>query len=131
MKQLLLTLTLGLLIGFPTVFAGVPAEINNSYVSPDDQFTLEVKRVTGEIKLHLNIKDMSQYEYVIIERSAETADEFGRCKYINCGGKARSGDFNETDRFPYEADVYYRVKAVTKDGAERSFPAVMVSAVKE
>ncbi|MFM2305349.1 MAG: hypothetical protein RLZZ367_18 [Bacteroidota bacterium] len=130
MKQLLLTFTFGLLIGFPTVFAGVPAEVNNSFVSPDDQFTLEVKRVTGEIKLHLNIKDMSQFDYVVIERSAETADEFGRCKYIS-GGKAQSGDFNEVDRFPYEADVYYRIKVVTKDGNEQLYPAVMLTAVKE
>ena len=131
MKRQLLTLALGLLIGFPTVFAGVPAEINNSFASPDDQFKLEAKRTSGEIKLHLNIKDMSLFEYVIIERSAESADEFGRCKYISCGGKAQAGEFSEVDRFPYETSVYYRIKAVAKDGTEIAYPAVKLAAIEE
>ncbi|HLP50340.1 MAG TPA: hypothetical protein VK154_05610 [Chitinophagales bacterium] len=131
MNKTLLSLFAALIIGFSTASAGAPAEKSYSFVSSDEEFSLDVKRGVGEVKLHLTVKDMTQFDYIVIERSAENPNYFGRCKYISCNGKQKGGDFNQVDKFPYAAnkDVYYRIKTVSKDGIERAYPAVLLEAV--
>ena len=123
------------MVGFAPVFANGPAENNNySFNSVDDEVAMGVERGTGEVKLKLFVKDVAQYDHILIERSAETPNYFGRCKYISCSDvKSTDGNILQFDKYPYSAtkDVYYRIKTVTKDGVERAYPAVLLSAITQ
>lgn len=112
------------------VFANGEIQKSSSFKSSDEEVALDVQRVTGEVKLHLIVKNISQYDHIVIERSAETPDYFGKCKYISSADiKTESIDVVQVDRYPYAAnkDVYYRIKTVTKNGIERAYPAVLLA----
>jgi len=116
-------------------FAIAPGEEapNYRFKSTDDELSFDVERGTGEVKMHLLVKDMAAYHHIIIERSAETPNYFGKCKYISCADQQTKGGYiQEADRFPYSPakDVYYRVKTVSNDGVERAYPAILLAASK-
>lgn len=132
MKKVFLSIAAGLLIGFPSVFAKAPVENTYTFKSVDEEVALDVQRGTGDVKLHLLVKDISLYDHIIIERSAEAPSYFGKCKYISCAdAKTDKGYMLQIDKYPYSAakDVYYRIKTVTKDGVERAYPAVLLKAL--
>lgn len=107
---------------------------NGIYKSVDEEVGLEVFRGTGEVKLLIQVKDISQYHHIVVERSAETPNYFGKCKYISSEGvKLTDGKISEADRYPYSAakNVYYRIKTVTNDGVERAYPAVLLPAITQ
>lgn len=135
MKKMILTFAAALMVGFFPVLANGPAENNNySFNSVDEEVAMGVERGTGEVKLQLLVKDLAQYDHIIIERSAETPNYFGKCKYISCADvKSVDGKMQQLDKYPYSAtkDVYYRIKTVTKDGVERAYPAVLLSAITQ
>src|SRR5580704_13536394 len=101
-----------------------------TFKSVDDEVALEIERGKGEVLLHLLVRDMGQYDHIVIERSAGNGNYFGKCKYISCADqKTANGVMLEVDKYPFAAnkDVYYRIKTVTKDGIERSYPSVLLS----
>lgn len=107
---------------------------NGEFKSADEEVALDVQRGTGDVKLSLQVKDITQYNHIIIERSAESPNYFGKCKYISCSSvKVKDGKIMESDNYPYSAtkDVYYRIKTVTNDGVERAYPAVLLAAVSQ
>jgi hypothetical protein len=107
---------------------------NGSFKSVDEEVGLEVHRGSGDVKLALQVKDITQYHHIVIERSAETPNYFGKCKYISCStANIKDGKLLEADRYPYSAakNVYYRVKTVTNDGIERAYPPVLLAAVAQ
>jgi hypothetical protein len=109
-----------------------PAEY--TFKSVDNEVAMEVERGKGEVFMHLLVKDLNQFDHIVIERSAESADYFGKCKYISCNDtKASNGALLEIDKYPYTAskDVYYRIKTVTKDGIERIYPSVLLAAAAQ
>lgn len=117
------------------ISAGCPGGDTNTlrYKSTDEEVSFDVERGKGEVVMHLLVKDLTQYDHIVIERSAETPNYFGKCKYISCTEKITTdGYIKEADRFPFSPskDVYYRVKTVTKDGVERAYPAVLLAAAK-
>ncbi len=110
------------------------APSNNGVKSSDDEVALDVQRGSGDVKLALQVKDITQYHHIIIERSAESPNYFGKCKYILCASvKVTDGKIMEADRYPYSAnkDVYYRIKTITNDGIERAYPAVLLAAASQ
>lgn len=135
MKKLILTFTAALMVGFfPVLAEGTEENANYSFNSVDQEVAMGVERGSGEVKLQILVKDLSQYDHIIIERSAETPNYFGKCKYISCADiKSTDGKFLQLDKYPYSAskDVYYRIKTVTKDGIERAYPAVLLSAITQ
>ena len=109
------------------------ALIEYTFESVDNEVAMEVERGKGEVFMHLLVKDMNDYDHIIIERSAESPEYFGKCKYISCNDtKAADGALLEVDKYPYTAskDVYYRIKTVTKDGIERIYPSVLLAAAQ-
>lgn len=132
MKKIFLTLTALVTLGFTSTFANGKEEIAaGNYYSTDEEVAMSVKRISGEVKLDIMVRDMSQYDHILVERSAENPNYFGKCKYISCADtKTENGRLSQADRFPYSAakDVYYRIKTVTKDGVERAYPAVLLAA---
>ena len=123
-------------LSLSSAFAGTPSENaannNNGYKSPDEEVIFKLERSAGEVKLHVSIKDVALLDHVVIEKSLESLDYFGDCKYISCIAPKLSGIFNETDKYPYSAtkDVYYRVKTVTKDGIERAYAPILLPAIR-
>jgi hypothetical protein len=133
MKKMALLITLTIIVSCCTLHAQETALLG-TFTSVDEEVGLEVHRGSGEVKLALLVKDISLYHHIIIERSAESPNYFGKCKYISCeSAKPVDGKLMEADRYPYAAtkDVYYRIKTVTKDGVERAYPAVLLAAVTQ
>ncbi|MFN8287159.1 MAG: hypothetical protein U0V74_10420 [Chitinophagales bacterium] len=114
-----------------SVFAGNPNGPASTNTSADEEVGLSVERSKTEVLLNLTVKDITQYDHIIVERSADNPNYFGQCKYITCADeKTIDGKINKVDRFPFPAtkDVFYRIKTVTKDGIVRAYPAVLLAA---
>ena len=134
MKKIFVVLTVLLITVSLLTMKAQNAPSNNGVKSSDDEVALDVQRGSGDVKLALQIKDITQYHHIIIERSAESPNYFGKCKYISCASvKVTDGKIMEADRYPYSAnkDVYYRIKTVTNDGIERAYPAVLLAAASQ
>jgi hypothetical protein len=117
---------------FAAVIAGNPN--NYSFKSTDEEVALELQRGKGEVLIHLLVKDISQYDHILIERSADSPNYFAQCKYISCADeKTDNGYLLKVDKFPMPGskDVFYRIKTVTKDGIARAYPAVQLAAVTQ
>ncbi len=130
MKKILVLFNVLCLITL-TFAAGSSADTENSFSSTDEEVALSVLRVNGEVKLNIQLKDITQFDHILVERSAETPNYFGKCKYISCADeKSDNSRICEKDRYPFSAakDVYYRIKTVTKDGVERAYPSVLLAA---
>ena len=126
----LLLLFIAFLAGPSAVLAGNPNGPSTN-TSADEEVGLLVERNKTEVVLNLSVKDITQYDHIIVERSADNPNYFGQCKYITCADeKATDGKIVKVDRFPFPAtkDVFYRLKTVTKDGIVRAYPAVLLAA---
>src|SRR5689334_13996045 len=112
MKKILpLTIFTILIFYGSSVIAGNPGGDTPAlrFKSTDEQLSFDVERGKGEVLMHLLVKDMAQYHHIIIERSAESPNYFGKCKYISCAeAQTKEGYMQESDRFPYSPakDVY-------------------------
>jgi hypothetical protein len=131
-KQTLAVITILILIlSSYMTHAQTPA---GTFKSVDEEVGLEVHRGNGDVKLTVQVKDIKQYHHIVVERSAESPNYFGKCKYISCAtASLADGKLMESDRYPYAAtkDVYYRIKTVTNDGIERAYPPVLLAAVSQ
>ena len=131
MKRFLFVLVGFMMLGLSSK-AGDPAA-TYIFKSTDEDVVLEVERGKGEVVLHLLVKNMGQYDHILVERSAENQNYFGQCKYISCADEKTVNDqLTKQDKYPFSAakDVYYRIKTVTKDGISRVYPAVLLAAVQ-
>ncbi|MBL0309534.1 MAG: hypothetical protein IPP77_07630 [Bacteroidetes bacterium] len=129
------SITVCLILFSSYAFSGGPDSNNStsSFKSTDEEVSLDIERGRGEVLMHLLIRDMNQYHHIVIERSAETLNYFGKCKYISCADQqTKDGYMLQADRFPFSPakDVYYRVKTVSNDGVERAYPPVLLAAAK-
>ena len=102
---------------------------NNDYFlkSSDNEVAIEVSRGNGGIDVAIIFTKASQFEYVMIEKSADSQNGFSQCKYIKFNESANdSVVIVKRDVYPLNAsdDVYYRVKTITKEGVSRVYPAV-------
>lgn len=102
---------------------------NNDYFlkSSDNEVAIEVSRGDGGIDIAVVFTKASQFEYVMIEKSADSQNGFSQCKYIKFNESANdSVTIVKRDVYPLNAsdDVYYRIKTITKDGVSRVYPSV-------
>lgn len=134
MKRFLYAMLVLVVMGSKPVMAGDPASpAPYTFKTTEEDVVLEVERGKGEVVLHLLVKDLSQYDHILVERSAENQNYFGQCKYISCAEEKTVNDqLTKQDKYPFSAakDVYYRIKTVTKDGVSRVYPAVLLAAVQ-
>lgn len=94
--------------------------------SIDGEFTMEVSRESQEVKILLHFRDATQYSYVLIEKTDEIKNEFRQCAYIDIDEeKTKDGLIEKRDKYPrlYNAS-FYRLRTVTKEGIERTYPPV-------
>jgi len=120
-----------LCVGMVEAQTSIQVNTATGLISADDEISLQVERSSGAVLLRMFIKDITQYDHILVERSAETPNYFGKCRYIACNEvKPINGYLLQYDRYPYAAnkDVYYRVKTVSKTGAEKVYPAVLLAA---
>jgi hypothetical protein len=136
------TIALALLFTAPAAFANGPGESSTTTTTATNphqfnnpgEVAIEVERGKQEVVLHILLKDMSQYDHVLIERSADNVNNFSQCKYINpATDKADATDyFKKLDRYPLpvKADCYYRIVTVSKDGITKIYPGVLLPALQ-
>jgi hypothetical protein len=104
-----------------------------SFAPPDSEFVMEIKRVKTEVIISITFKDSLEFNYVSIERQANFSQTFTQCKYISYNeAKNKGRHITIDDEYPYAAsiDVSYRVKINTKDGAMRTYPPILLAAVR-
>lgn len=139
MKKLIQVFAVLALAGLNGAFAGTPAEntaVNSfSYSSPDNEVSFNIERGKGEVKINIMLMHLSNYDHIIIEKSNETMDNFGKCKYISCSELKQTGNVATcalTDNYPYTCtkDVYYRIKTVSKDGIARAYAPLLLPPLK-
>lgn len=103
-----------------------------SFKSADEQVAMEVSRNAGNIDITIMFSKASEFEYVMIERSADSKTGFSQCKYIKFNESANdSVVIVKRDNYPLGAasDVFYRIKTVTKEGITRTYPSVRLPAL--
>ena len=95
-------------------------DYNNSYA-------LEAERKGPIVKLYLKMDDIEQYAEVILVRSQAELGNFSDVRHIQVIKGANKFEYVETeDRYPLPTKVgaAYKIRAITKDGAIRMFPAI-------
>jgi len=105
-----------------------------TFVPVDSEFIMQVARINNEVVISLTFNDSLVFDYVSIERKAEFNGEFSQCKYISYDElKTKGRHMVKKDTYAYAGanDVQYRLKLVTKEGAQRIFPAINLPAVKK
>lgn len=137
MKKLV-TISISILfLGIGPIFAnGNNAATTASTTNSTHKFTnegevvLELERSQQEVVMHILLKDMAQYDHIIIERSGDNVNSFSQCKYISMSSDKPDGTdyFKKSDRFPLpvKSDSYYRVVTVSKDGITKVYPATLM-----
>jgi hypothetical protein len=110
-----------------SIFAGSGIVAKHQFKSTGSEVVLEPERVSTQVLLHLLIKDLKQYDHIIVERSPESANNFSGCKYISGSDAQATDDYLlAIDKYPYSSTkvVYYRIKTFGADGSVRTFPAI-------
>jgi hypothetical protein len=75
MKKIFVTLTV--LMTVATTFATTNPVANYTFNSADAEVAIELERVATEVKMHILVKDIAQYDHIIIERSPDGGNYFG------------------------------------------------------
>lgn len=98
--------------------------------SMDGEFTMEVSRDKQEVKVLLLFRDASQYNHALIEKADDVKNEFRQCGYVDLkSDPTPDGRVEKKDKYPrmYSAS-FYRIRTVSKEGIERTYPAVRLPA---
>jgi hypothetical protein len=131
MKQLS-TLLLLLLLG--NILLGQQAA-DAVFVSADTIVNMELRRVPNAVDVSLVINNAVQYEYIMLEKSAEPYSGFKQCRYVECNAVNKDGNLQLTRRDMYpiscRQNAYYRVKTISKDGFMRIYPAICLPPLLE
>ncbi len=92
----------------------------------DGEFTMQVSREDKEVKILLNFRDASQFSHALIEKSDDIKNEFRQCGYVDLKSEVNpNGDVAKKDKYPrMHSASYYRLRIVSKEGIERTYPAV-------
>lgn len=92
----------------------------------DGEFTMQVARDNQEVKITIHFRDASQYSHATIEKTDELKNEFRQCAYIDLkDDNAKNGVIEKTDKYPrFFSASFYRLRTVTKEGIERTYPPV-------
>ncbi len=93
----------------------------------NSSYALEAERKGPVVKLYLKMDDIEQYAEVILVRSQAELGNFSDVRHITIIKGANKFEYVETeDRYPLPTKVgaAYKIRALTKDGAVRMFPAI-------
>lgn len=136
MKKLFTITFIILLLGIAPTFANgnntaaTTASNSAHKFTNDGEVVLELERSQQEVIMHILLKDMAQYDHIIIERSGDNVNSFSQCKYISMNSDKPDGTdyFKKSDRFPLpvKSDSYYRIVTVSKDGITKVYPATLM-----
>ena len=99
--------------------------------SLDGEFTMEVSRDQHEVKIAVQFTDAGQYDHAMIEKTDELKNEFRQCAYISLT-EDKKPVIEKRDKYPrITTDSYYRLRTITKEGIERTYPPIRLPGTKE
>lgn len=93
----------------------------------NNTYALEAERKGPVVKLYLKMDDIEQYAEIILVRSQAELGNFSDVRHIPVIKGANKFEYVESeDRYPLPTKVgaAYKIRAITKDGAIRMFPAI-------
>lgn len=105
-----------------------------SFQSADQEVAMALARAQGGVDISLMFSKASQFEFVLIEKSADSNNGFSQCKYIKFNASANdSVVIIKRDLYPLNTaqDSYYRIRTVTKEGITRTYPSVRLPGLKD
>ena len=100
----------------------------------DGELAMELSRGNQSINIALFFFKASELEHVIIERSLDAQKNFNQCSYVSFNESAKDSTvIVKKDIYPISVagSVFYRVKAVTREGITRTYPSVRLPGVAE
>lgn len=103
----------------------------NVYLSSDSTVKMEVKRENKAIMVYLIFKSDDQLERLVVERSVQPGTGFTQCRYIKPNNSASEViTLGFRDNFAsYIQEYYYRLKTISSDGVERSYPPLRLASL--
>lgn len=117
------------------IFISTNAQTTDFFLkSPDGELAIELSREQQSVNIALFISNAQQFESVSIERSLDSQNNFGQCKFIQFNQSAQPNVvIVKKDAFPltYVDEVYYRVKTISTDGVTRIYPSVRLPGIRE
>jgi hypothetical protein len=127
-------LTLGAVAMSTVTYAATSNTEKHEFKSSSYEVNIDLERGRGEVLVHLQSAYFKEYEQIIIERSGDGTGAYTTCKTINLADVKLAGDYYKTtDRFPLsaQADSYYRIKTISKEGINKTYPPVAIAAIKK
>lgn len=117
------------------IFISTNAQTTDFFLkSPDGELAIELSREQQSVNIALFISNAQQFESVSIERSLDSQNNFGQCKFIQFNQSAQPNVvIVKKDAFPLTSvdEVYYRVKTISTDGVTRIYPSVRLPGIRE
>lgn len=103
----------------------------SSYVSADSLVQMEVKRENKTILVSLFFQTTAALDRLIVERSVQSGTGFTLCKYLKTNNSTSDViTLSFRDNYAsYILEYYYRLKTISIDGVERSYPALRLPAL--
>lgn len=98
----------------------------------DGALALELSRGDKVINIAMMFFKASELDYVVVERSLDSQVQFNQCGYVKFNDSAKDTVVMvKKDFYPISTvgAVFYRVKAVSKEGATRIYPSVRLPAL--
>jgi hypothetical protein len=97
----------------------------------DSAFTMEVSRDQHEVRIVVLFTDAAQYDHAMIEKTDELKNEFRQCAYIAMAEEKKPA-IEKRDKYPrISTDSFYRLRTITKEGIERTYPPIRLPGIKE
>jgi hypothetical protein len=136
MKKILYTLAImaTVLILSSKTDASTPASDKHEFKSTEREINFDIERKQGEIALYFQSASFSAYDEILVERCGSDNGNYSVCKTIEVAQVKIDGDYYKTsDKYPLTAqkDCYYRIRTVSKDGAMKTFPPVLLPALSK
>ncbi len=98
----------------------------------DGALAVELSRGDKVINIAMMFFKASELDYVVVERSLDSQLQFNQCGYVKFNDSAKDTVVMvKKDLYPFSTvgAVFYRVKAVSKEGATRIYPSVRLPAL--
>lgn len=134
MKKIVYTLSILLAIGFTAkTYATNPPSDKHEFKSTDREVNFDIERKSGEVELYFQSSAFKDYDEILVERSGADNGSYSVCKTIEVSQVKIAGDYYKTaDKYPMTAqkDCYYRIKTISKEGIMKTFPPVLLSALR-
>jgi hypothetical protein len=115
------------------LYATTPPSDKHEFKTTDREINFDIERKSGEVELYFQSTAFGAYDEILVERCGSDNGTYSVCKTIEVSQVKIAGDYYKTaDKYPMTAqkDCYYRIKTISKEGIMKTFPPVLLTALR-